>query len=77
MAVVRWLADEPRPHLKDTCFVVHSHNANAACMMSLHLEAIGYRVRTQPFGSDRRPSRPLVRIATAFLRLLRGPGGHR
>ena len=31
MAVVRWLCEEPRPHLRDTRFIIHTHNPNAAC----------------------------------------------
>ena len=56
MAVVRWLTEEPRPHLLDTQFIIHTHNENAACIMGLHLEVTGYRVKVQPFG--RRASAP-------------------
>ncbi len=50
MAVVRWLCDEPRPHLRDTCFIIHTHNPNAACMMVLHLQVMGFQVQASPFG---------------------------
>jgi hypothetical protein len=51
MEIVRWLCLAPRPHLQATQFYVHSHNPNAANMMSLHLEVTGFRVETRPFGS--------------------------
>ena len=51
MAVVRWLCEEPRPHLRNTRFIVHTHNANAACMMVLHLQVMGYQVQATPFGA--------------------------
>ena len=50
MAVVRWLCEEPRPHLRDTRFVIHTHNPNAACMMVLHLQVMGFQVQASPFG---------------------------
>jgi hypothetical protein len=49
MAVVRWLCDQPRTHLQATQFIVHTHNPDAACMMHLHLEVMGYDVRVRPF----------------------------
>lgn len=51
MAVVRWLCEEPRPHLRDTRFVIHTHNPNAACMMVLHLQVMGYNVQASPFSA--------------------------
>jgi hypothetical protein len=51
MAVARWLCEEPRPHLRDTRFVIHTHNPNAACMMVLHLQVMGYNVQASPFGA--------------------------
>ncbi len=50
MAVVRWLCEEPRPHLRDTRFVIHTHNPNAACMMVLHLQVMGFQVHASSFG---------------------------
>jgi hypothetical protein len=49
MAVVRWLCSSPHAHLKDTQFIVHTLNSNAACMMVLQLHAMGFNVRSQPF----------------------------
>ena len=51
MAVVRWLCAQPRAHLERTRFFVHSHNLNAACLMVLHLELMGYEVQVSPFGA--------------------------
>ncbi len=50
MAVVRWLCEEPRPHLRDTRFVIHTRNPNAACIMVLHLQVMGFQVQASPFG---------------------------
>ena len=50
MAVVRWLCEEPRPHLRETRFVIHTHDPNAACMMVLHLQVMGFQVQASPFG---------------------------
>jgi hypothetical protein len=50
MAVVRWLCEEPRPHLRDTRFIIHTQNKNAACMMVLHLQVMGFQVQARPFG---------------------------
>ena len=50
MAVVRWLCEESRPHLRDTRFIIHTHNPNAACMMVLHLQVMGFQVQASPFG---------------------------
>ncbi len=44
MAVVRWLCEEPRPHLRDMRSVIHTHNPNAACMVVLHLQVMGFSV---------------------------------
>jgi hypothetical protein len=52
MEVVRWLCDAPRMHLRKTRFIIHSHNANAACIMVLHLEQMGLEVQSRPFGKD-------------------------
>lgn len=53
MEVVRWLCEEPRPHLKSTEFIVHTRNENAACVMILHLEEMGFRVTARPFSFGR------------------------
>jgi hypothetical protein len=57
MAVVRWLCEESRAHLRRTRFFVHTHNENAACIMALHLEMTGYSVKVQPFGRTALTSR--------------------
>jgi hypothetical protein len=53
MAVVRWLALQPRRHLKSTRFIVHSHNAVAAYVMVLQMKALGFKVEASPFGLGR------------------------
>jgi hypothetical protein len=59
MAVVRWLAFEPRPHLRRARFFVHSHNGVAAMVMTLQLKGLGLAVSSRPFGEGRwRPSPP-------------------
>src|SRR3954454_24924372 len=50
MEVVRWLCVERRRHLSRTLFLVHSHNAGAACAMVMQLFLAGYRVDGRPFG---------------------------
>jgi hypothetical protein len=77
MAVVRWLCDQPRPDLKKTRFFVHTHNLNAACLMALQLEAIGYDVQIRPFGAAlSRPARTghLRSLAVRVIRWLRSGG---
>ena len=74
MAVVRWLCDQPRAHLAKTWFFVHTHNLNAACLMVLHLEVMGYEVRVRPFGAAlAQPARPgrLRSLAVRAIRWLR------
>jgi hypothetical protein len=51
MAVVRWIVREPRPHLTNARFFVHTHNTNAACLMALHLQQSGYPADVRPFDS--------------------------
>ena len=50
MEVVRWLVKQPRPHLKETRFTIHSWNDSASMAMLWHLEALGYQVVAHPFG---------------------------
>jgi hypothetical protein len=50
MAVVRWLCLEPHPHLKQTHFLVHSHNPGAAGIMLMQIHVAGFRVEHRPFG---------------------------
>ena len=59
MAVVRWLAFEPRPHLRRARFFVHSHNGVAAYVMMLQLKGLGLVASARPFGEGRwRPAGP-------------------
>jgi hypothetical protein len=53
MEVVRWLCQEPRPHLAGTKFLVHTHNPVAGMLMLMQLDAAGFRVEGRPFGSYR------------------------
>jgi hypothetical protein len=52
MEVIRWLCKEPRAHLKDSLFFVHSHNATAGLLMVLHMRGRGYKAEFRPFGFD-------------------------
>ena len=62
MAVIRWLCEEPRPHLQSSLFVIHTHNPGAALAMMFQLQSMGYLVQERPFGAppplpnDRRPT---------------------
>jgi hypothetical protein len=50
MEVVRWLCLENHPHLKQTRFLVHSHNPVAAEMMAIQIRLAGFQVENRPFG---------------------------
>lgn len=80
MEVVRWLCEEPRPHLQSTRFIVHTQNPNAAVVMMMHLQVTGYRVEERPFGfrlpdsgrgSGPRPG-PFARLLDHLRRYLSG-----
>jgi hypothetical protein len=76
MEVVRWLAFEPRPHLRRTRFFVHSHNGVAAYVMVLQLKGLGLNASASPFGEGlwRRPlppPPPLWKRALAWVRNIR------
>ncbi len=58
MEVVRWLAREPRQHLRRADFTVHSHNIIAACVMAMQIRALGFRVEARPFGLEQPESEP-------------------
>lgn len=78
MAVVRWLAFEPRPHLRTTRFIIHSHNGVAAYVMLLQLKNLGLNVSASPFGEGlwRKPlppPPPLWKRAIVWLRSSRLP----
>jgi hypothetical protein len=52
MEVIRWLCKEPRPHLNETSFLVHTHNSAAGLLMVLQMRACGYDAEFRPFGLD-------------------------
>lgn len=52
MEVVRWLCAEFREPLRETRFVVHSHNVEAARTMVDCLHRTGYHARYRPFAID-------------------------
>lgn len=52
MAVVRWLCAEPRPHLADARFFIHSHHLAAASLMVQCLLQAGHAAEFRPFGYD-------------------------
>jgi hypothetical protein len=65
MAVIRWLCEEPRPHLKSSVFVIHTHNPGAAIAMIFQLESTGYIVEERRFGAP--PARPRDRRSTHWM----------
>jgi hypothetical protein len=52
MEVIRWLSREPRTHLRETFFFVHTHNLAAGLMMVLRMHEGGYKAEFRPFGVD-------------------------
>lgn len=52
MEVVRWLCTELREWLRETSFIIHSHNAEAGECMTRSLTETGYRASYRPFGVD-------------------------
>jgi hypothetical protein len=52
MEVIRWLCREPRPHLRQTRFFVHTHNFVAGLLMVLQMHESGYKAEFRPFGHD-------------------------
>jgi hypothetical protein len=52
MEVIRWMCTEPRPHLRQTLFFVHTHNSVAGLLMVLQMRARGYKAEFRPFGFD-------------------------
>jgi hypothetical protein len=78
MEVVRWLCEEFRSHLRETRFIVHTHNPQAACLMTLHLQVTGYRVEDRPFGArlpGQSAPRPAGPLRDGLIRLIRWLGG--
>jgi hypothetical protein len=52
MEVVRWLCAEMRDSLRQTQFIIHSHNVNAADLMVRSLLDTGYMAAYRPFSID-------------------------
>jgi len=52
MEVIRWMCKEPRAHLRDARFFVHTHNSIAGLLMVLQMRASGYNAEFRPFGFD-------------------------
>jgi hypothetical protein len=52
MEVIRWLCKEPRDHLRNVRFLIHTHNSLAGLLMVLQMRASGYRAEFRPFGMD-------------------------
>ena len=52
MEVVRWLCAEPRAHVSETLFIIHTLNAEAASSMLTSLREHGYHAVYRPFGVD-------------------------
>jgi hypothetical protein len=50
MEVIRWICTEPRAHLRETAFVVHTHNSVAGLLMVLQMRSSGYKAEFRPFG---------------------------
>jgi hypothetical protein len=71
MEVVRWLANEPRHHLRRARFTVHSHNMAAAFEMVYRIRALGYRVEARPFRIETPDTEPflLINLRAHWLRL--------
>jgi hypothetical protein len=52
MEVIRWLCREPRDHLREARFCIHTHNSIAGLLMVLQMRSSGYRAEFRPFGID-------------------------
>jgi hypothetical protein len=52
MEVIRWMCSEPRAHLRETQFFVHTHNSVAGLLMVLQMRSSGYKAEFRPFGFD-------------------------
>jgi len=52
MEIIRWLCVEPRLHLRQTRFFVHTHNFVAGLLMVLQMHDSGYKAEFRPFGHD-------------------------
>jgi hypothetical protein len=58
MEVIRWLCKEPRDHLRQALFFIHTHNSIAGLFMVLQMRSSGYKAEFRPFGLD--PARLLL-----------------
>jgi len=67
MAVIRWLCEEPRAHLRSSLFVIHTHNRGAALAMIFQLQSMGYIVQERAFGAL--PPGPSIRRPAWMSRL--------
>jgi hypothetical protein len=52
MEVIRWLCKEPRDHLRQARFFIHTHNSIAGLFMVLQMRSSGYQAEFRPFGFD-------------------------
>jgi hypothetical protein len=52
MEVIRWLCKEPRNHLRQSRFFIHTHNSIAGLLMVLQMRSSGYKAEFRPFGLD-------------------------
>lgn len=52
MEVIRWLCKEPRSHLRETFFYIHTHNTFAGLLMVLQMRESGYKAEFRPFGFE-------------------------
>ncbi|HKM54715.1 MAG TPA: cyclic-phosphate processing receiver domain-containing protein [Isosphaeraceae bacterium] len=52
MEVVRWLCASEQDQLRETWFIIHSHNFEAASDMVKHLRESGYHAVYRPFGVE-------------------------
>ena len=52
MEVIRWLCSEPRNHLRQTEFFVHTHNLVAGLLMVMQMRSSGFKAEMRPFGQD-------------------------
>jgi hypothetical protein len=52
MEVIRWLCQEPREHLRNVRFFIHTHNMIAGMLMVIQMRQSGYVAEFRPFGQD-------------------------
>ena len=76
MEVIRWLCEEPRTHLRETLFFVHTHNSVAGLLMVLQMRSSGYKAEFRPFGFELARLARRQRAGRARTRNRRAPAGH-